>query len=353
MQRRRLTVVALMATSVIAAAFATSPALAESDKRIAQQVFLPTATVDPQATEVTLPLFEGVSDGEIVQYIVTESSARADAARRGVNYAPKLANAAGTTAVQSVTFDDEGRVVFPATVDFSPERQVAPGPDGFPPAVAEPGAVGEEGYTPLIQLPNGTVLNAPHLLNGSGRADKVISVGDDRQGEATVDFELISGFYEGNEVRYISTEASDSVAAALENATYAPALGGAPRASEVADEDDAASEGLAAFTNGQLGVDNPERQGLNSALLDGLSPLNVIEEVPEHGRAPEYSPLWDVHLTSWTDAAIAAGQNTRQTDFEEVVDLADDGLVTGFGGGAFAPSGFFVNCPVISELRAR
>lgn len=309
-------------------------------------VFLRSADIDASATQVTLPSFEGVSDGDTVTYIVTESSNRPDAARRGVNYAPKLANLVGTSAVQVVTYDDEGRIVFPASVDFSPERQVTPGPDGFPPAVAEPGAIGDAGYSPFIQLPDGTVLNAPHLANDSGQADKVTSMDDD-----AVVFELTAGFYEDNEVSYISTEASDPVAAALENVTYAPALAVAPRKHDVVDEADAASEGLVAFTNGQVGVDNPERQGLSSALLDGLSPLNVLEEVPEPGQNPEYSPLWDVHLTTWTDAAVNSGENTRQRDFEAIEALAHEGLVTGFDGGAFAPSGFFVNCPVISEAR--
>ena len=336
---------AVVAAAVMVAGVA-GPASSAFANHGGHHLFLQKATIDAAATEVTLPSFEGVSDGQRVVFIVTESSSRSDAARRGVSYAPKLANVVGTTAVQAVTYDDEGRISFPASVDFSPERQVTPGPDGFPPAVAEPGAIGEDGYSPFIQLPDGTVLNAPHVGNDSGQADKLVSIDND-----TVVFELTAGFYEDNEVSYISTEASDPVAAALENVTYAPALAAAPRKADVVDEDDAASEGLVAFTNGQLGVDNPERQGLSSALLDGLSPLNVLEEVPEPARSPEYSPLWDVHLTTWTDTVVDAGENARQRDFEAIELLADEGLVTGFGGGAFAPSGFFVNCPVISEVR--
>src|ERR687891_1132285 len=338
---------AVVAAAVMVAGVA-GPASSAFANHGGHHLFLQKATIDAAATEVTLPSFEGVSDGQRVVFIVTESSSRSDAARRGVSYAPKLANVVGTTAVQAVTYDEEGRISFPASVDFSPERQVTPGPDGVPPAVAEPGAIGEDGYSPFIQLPDGTVLNAPHVGNDSGQADKLVSIDND-----TVVFELTAGFYEDNEVSYISTEASDPVAAALENVTYAPALAAAPRKADVVDEDDAASEGLVAFTNGQLGVDNPERQGLSSALLDGLSPLNVLEEVPEPARSPEYSPLWDVHLTTWTDTVVDAGENTRQRDFEAIELLADEGLVTGFGGGAFAPSGFFVNCPVISEVRGR
>jgi len=56
----------------------------------------------------------------------------------------------------------------------------------FPPATFRPGARGEAGYSPLAQLPNGTVLNAPQIArdaNGDGRidlfteaADKVVSI---------------------------------------------------------------------------------------------------------------------------------------------------------------------------------
>lgn len=70
---------------------------------------------------------------------------------------------------------------------------------------------------------------------------------------------------------------------------------------------------------------------------------------PGQGR---YSPLWDVHLTQWSAAAVAAGPNVRQTDFGQVPNLADQGLVTGFdgtpAGTAFAASGFIVDCLVVA-----
>ena len=66
-------------------------------------------------------------------------------------------------------------ITFPASVDFSPQRVIAPGPAGFPPAMAQPGAVGETGYSPLVQVTfRGTpvVLNAPQIANATGQADK-------------------------------------------------------------------------------------------------------------------------------------------------------------------------------------
>jgi hypothetical protein len=75
----------------------------------------------------------------------------------------------------------------------------------------------------------------------------------------------------------------------------------------------------AATTRRGMGV-NPQRQGLNSAILDGLSPLDVLRWKPNQGG---YSPLWD--------------------------GLAEHGLVAAPDGSPFAASGFIVNCPIISQ----
>ena len=121
--------------------------------------------------QARFPLYEGVRDGETVYFLIVESSEDDEADEYGVEQINKLENAKNTGAVQHVTFDGQGRIVFPASVDFSPERIVQGNPDtGFPPLAAQPGAVGEEGYSPLIQLPNGTVLNAPQVMNSSGRS---------------------------------------------------------------------------------------------------------------------------------------------------------------------------------------
>ena len=127
-------------------------------------------------------------------------------------------------------------------------------------------------------------------------------------------------------------------------AGLAPRLNAAPFAG--GDGTDSARASLAAFVNGQTGAANPQRQGLNSALLDGLDPLNVLAWNPSQGR---YSPLWDVHPAEWSARAIAAGLNLRQTDFGHVRGLARKGLVTGPGGAPFGPAGFIVNCPIVSS----
>jgi len=69
----------------------------------------------------------------------------------------------------------------------------------------------------------------------------------------------------------VVTEASDPLAATLENVPYVPAMANIPAAALI---------DLVAFTNGQTGLNNPQRQGLNSAIKDGASPLNIVDNTP-------------------------------------------------------------------------
>lgn len=296
------------------------------------------SAIENSDNTVTLPIYQGVSGGKGVWFIVLDASTSNAADTWRVNRSNKLVNAKGTTAVMKVTRDSQGRIIFPATVDFSPVRVVVPTPGtGFPPLDAKPGAIGQTGYSPLIQLPDGTILNAPHIANDTGKADKAVAI---NLSAKTVRFELTTGFANDNVVHYISTDASDPGAAALENVTYAPALNAAPFAG--GDGTDSARASLAAFTNGPTGVNNPQRQGLNSALLGEGDPRNILAWTPNQGR---YSPLWDVHLSTWANGQ----QATLQTDFDDVQDLADEARVTAPDGTVWRPSNFIVNCPIISE----
>jgi hypothetical protein len=305
-----------------------------------RKVFLASAVEHDDFT-VTLPLRRGTSNGRTVWYVVLDSSSGDDADAKGVNESQKLAHVRGTTAAQKVRVSG-GVVDFPATARFDVRpRKVVAGPTGFPPLAAEPSAEGEAGYSPLAELPDGTIENAPHVANDTGLHPKVVSI-DFAAGEVTL--EETAGFSGGKAVRYVSTDSSLGVAAALENVVLAPALDAAPRVGE--DGTDQARTSLAAFVNGRTGATNPQRQGLSSAILDGLSPLNVLRWSPSQGR---YSPLWDVHLAAWTPAAIAAGRDLRQEDYGDVLSLASDGLVTAPDGTRFAASGFIVNCPIISS----
>jgi hypothetical protein len=299
-------------------------------------------------TIVTYPLHHGSSQGRRVSYVITDASNLSVAQTLGVNYVPKLAEAAGTPAVQISTSEigTGNGIVFPASVDFSPQHIVIPGATGFPPIAVQPGAVGEPGYSPLVQVTfRGTVvvLNAPQIANATGQADKVVSIDLAQQ---SVSYRETDGCYDNESVHYASFDASDYGAAAIEDVTYAPSLDAAPSvgcADAAVVAATCSRESLIAFTNGQTGSTNPERQGLNAALLDGPPPLNILKEVPEPTSQFDYSPLWDIHLETWTDAAVAGGLNVRQTDFSTALQQVTNGLATGGG-----PAGFVVNCPVVS-----
>jgi hypothetical protein len=326
-----------------------------------ESFFLPKTVQGPTSfrenagpTTVTYPLYRGTSQGRDVRYVITDASTLSVAEALGVNYVPKLAQASGTAAVQNTTsgIGSGNGIDFPASVDFSPTRSLTPGPSGFPPAAAQPGAVGEPGYSPLVQVlfrGKPVVLNAPQIANATGQADKIISIAHNQR---TVTYVETDGCYDNESVHYASFDASDPGAATIEDVTYAPALAAAPSAG-CADAAVVAAncsrESLIAFTNGQTGSTNPQRQGLNAAILDGPPPLNILQEIPEPTSQFDYSPMWDVHLETWTPAAVAAGRNLRQTDFATAIDQVATGNATGFPSGSpFGPSGIVVNCPVVS-----
>ena len=333
-EHRRLIVSGLLALGAGKAVTFSGTAAAEE-----RRLFVRSAVENRDGT-ATLPLYQGTSRGRPVWYILLDSSDGADADRLGINRASKLSNARGTPAVQRISVVN-GVIDFPKTVDFRPQRVVVPGPTGFPPAQAEPGAVGEPGYSPLIQMPDGTIRNATHVANDSGQADKVKRID---YAKGTVDFFEAAGFANGKAVKYISNDASDPAVAALENSTYAPALAAAPFAG--GDGTDSSRATLVAFVNGQTGLGNPQRQGLNSALLDGADPLNLLFWAPNQGR---YSPLWDVYPAQWSAEAVALARNVAQKDRSDLLNLVSKDVVTGPGGAKFAPGGFVVNCPIISS----
>jgi hypothetical protein len=304
-------------------------------------------------TQIQFPLYHGTSRGRPVQYVITDASDFSAAKVIGVNYVPKLAQALGTSAVQnsSSAIGTGHGIDFPASVDFSPEHVIAPSATGFPPAAAAPGAIGEDGYTPLVQVNfrgHNVVLNAPQIANATGQADKVISIDNAHQ---VVNYRETDGCYDNESVHYASFDASDPGAAAIEDVTYAPALGAAPSpgcADAAMVATNCSRESLIAFINGQTSGDN--RQGLNAALLDGHSPLNILKEIPERTAQFDYSPLWDIHLVRWNDSVPVANR-LRQTDFAAAEALVGTQVqsVTPTGlSNMFQATGFIVNCPVIS-----
>jgi hypothetical protein len=322
----------LTAVGLVAAGLVIQPALASAD---GSTVFVPSATVS--GSTVTLPLRHGrTTAGVAFDYIVIEASSGSAANQFNVNVINKLANVG--TAAQSGRLVN-GTLEVEAGVDFAPMRRVVGTPGtGFPPRVATPGSRGLAGYSPLVRLPDGSVINAPQVANASGQHDKIISISSDR---SRVTLQLTDGFSRKNAVRYLSTESSAEGPAALEGSTFAPRLAQAPRPGDDSTASGRAS--LAAFVNGPTAASGQPRQGLNSALLGEGDPFNVLAWMPNQGR---YSPLWDVHLTEW-----APGQTPRRiTEFAAVEDLARDGAVTGVGGSGWAANDIIVNCPIIALL---
>src|SRR5262249_34320238 len=296
----------------------------------------------------------------------------ANAAALGLNFSAKLFYAAvSSRAVRTATLQKDNTLMFDSgTVDFSPDHVVTPGPASrpFPPMVAKAGSVGDASYSPLVRITNagGHIYNAPIIAMGdnvqdfmdaSGKPnnkfvhDKVVSINISRTNDfaSTVTLGLTTGFSFAKPVLYLSTEASVETTAALEGATLAEGL----QDIKVGNDDSAFSaiERLFLTVNGPTGCDNPQRQGLFSALTDGRGPLNVLGGIPT--VATDYSPLWDVNVGEWTQQAIDRGWRSRVIDEFQVLSLVEVGAITGPGGTKYGSAGFIVNFPIAFRFLLR
>lgn len=323
---------------------------------------LKSGPVDQEAGTITLPLYEGrMESGESVWYVITDTNDEKNAEALGLNHSAKLAYANVGRGVRRARLTPDFNVIFESgTVDFSPERMVTAGedPNFFPPAEFQPGSMGDENYSPLMLLENGGdfVYNAPVVAydvaaeelnlfcNGdadhSVMHDKVVSICPE---EGTVTLQLTPGFSFARPVLYLSTEASNPLAAALEGATLAPGLQDIP----VGRDDGAFSavERIFVFTNGPMGDENPHRQGLNSAIAGEGDALNVVGGIPT--IATDYSPLWDMNLGEWTQEAIDNGYRSRLIEEFQILGFVEDGWVTGPGGEPYGSVGIIINCPIV------
>jgi hypothetical protein len=359
--------------------------------------------VDLSKESVRLPLYKGRADRQTVWFVLLDASDQGIAHDLGINYAPKLSNLAinDPEAVQTVTLDsptpDENKfgqavVNFQGGPDFGPTRVAQPGPNGFPLANFQPGAVARPGYSPFIRIEGSqTVYSAPIVATGDGPFDVVhhTNTGDRVLGihiapsspqgqylESWVDLLFVKGFDAGQPIVYISTDAGQPLTAVLERSTYVPAL---DKAAYNGGDDflGSARERLFGFINGQTGADNNESQGFvhlvkdghasedasagNTTFIDALRNggdlLNVFgdfptEKDPRHAQA--YSPLWDAQLGLWTDKAVQQGLNKRQIDEVQVFNLAATrpDLLTGVNPATGQPApygsvGVDINCAVI------
>jgi len=168
--------------------------------------------------------------------------------------------------------------------------------------------------------------------------------------DETVTLSLAPGFSFAKPVLYLSTDANDPLPATLEGAVYAPGL----RDVAVGRDDSlfSAVERIFLTANGPVnnvpGQVNPQRQGLNSAVLGEGSPLNVLGGIPT--VATDYSPLWDVNVGEWTQVAIDRGYRSRLTEEFQILGFVEQGYITGPGGATYGSTGFIVNCPIVHRF---
>ncbi len=318
---------------------------------------------NPRGT-VTLPLYKGVvntsSGRKPAWYIILDAGDQAEAERLGVNFSKKLRNAGD--AARNATRQPDGTFLFESgTVDFTPNRFVGPGSHDqpFPPRVAQPGSVGDADYSPLVRV-DGIVYDAPIIAaavddgflnfpNGNPNYalvhDQVIAIDTAKR---TVTMNLINGFSFGKGVFYISTDSSDTTVSAIEANTLAPRL----KSLETGVDDISASavERIFIAINGETkgGCNNPQRQGLSAALLDGHRPNNTFGGIPT--TATDYSPVWDANLYEWTENAIRKGYRGLLTDEFRVLKLVKDGYLTGPNGAPFGSAGPVIVCGVAARL---
>lgn len=318
--------------------------------------------VDQTAGTITLPLYEGkLESGETVWYVLTDTNDKGNAEALGLNYSAKLTYSNVGSAVRVAHLETDASLTFKGgTVDFSPERTVVAGeaPNAFPPAEFQPGSVGDAAYTPLVRVENAGnfIYNAPIIAFDADAEelnlycggdpdyslvhDKVVSICPE---EGTVTLTLTSGFSFARPVLYLSFESNHPLAATLEAATLAPALGDI----SVGRDDSAFSavERIFVFANGPTGMGSPQRQGLNSAVLGEGSPLNVLGGIPT--IATDYSPLWDMNLGAWTQEAIDKGYRSRLTEEFAILGAAEQGWLTGPDGEPYGSVGIIINCPIV------
>ena len=326
---------------------------------------LNSGTVDAAHGTITLPLYQGRLAGtnKTIWYILTDVSDSNVAESLGLNFSAKLNFS--TLAARTGNLDAQGNIVFNAgTVNFAPDRLIVPGAPGaeFPPKSAQPGAVGDAHYGPLVRIINAgnVIYNAPMMAfdvkasdinfpNGnvdySKVHDQVVAIDPVNM---TVTLNLINGFSFGRPVWYLSTDASIPLAAAIEHNTFAPLM-----QHLVLGHDDSFGSPVERIFIGTNGAEsgscnNPQRQGLSADLADGFRPNNVLGGIPT--IALDYSPSWDAQLFEWTQSAIDQGFRGQVREEFQILNFVQDGLLTGPGGAKFGSAGFSINCPIVQRL---
>jgi hypothetical protein len=303
-----------------------------------------------------------MKDGRSVWYVLTDVSDRRIAAAKGLIYSPKLRNAPGNV-TRSAKMEKDGSLTFDqGTVDFSPQRKVVPGPAPrfFPPAEAQAGSIGDAEYSPLVRVTNAgnVVYNAtivafdeeaheiefPHgNVDYSKVIDRATAISP---AQGTITLRLNLGTSGGRPVLFISLDSNDNLLSALEATTVAPALKNLP-----VGLNDAPTSAVSVnyiITYGPNGKDNPQHQGVNSALSDPNNQVfDIFDGAPGVLNGEAYSPMWDLYLAQWTPLAREKGYASAIYSELQFWGLAQRGWLTGPDGKAIGASGLISNCPLI------
>ncbi len=365
-----------------------NPALTFTDS---QNVFLPSVlgidfridrSVVPAGPTVRLPMFQGwesLPDGSVREgfYVITEASDRDLARDLGVIFAPRMANAIGSGGESNSRWSEDGRLIFEGWVDFSPTRSLVAGDFedelfGFPPEVANPGAIASDDWSSYVVLPNSNiVINAQMVANSTGIHDRIPNPNGNSQADeddlnnpnisfdqASVVLQLLDGWHDDRPYYFhIVTDASDPAPSAIELGVFAPKLANLPTFGVFPGGSMLPFSPTAngrTFDNGDgLGV-----QGLNTASLSDRQvqdPTNTFPIDPDDER---YAPMWDAHVTEFT---IPEDQRPILTGFDQINDLLEQGILIPFRGNInpvplanelsdlLTATGAIINCPVITQ----
>jgi len=410
MRTRNSKLAALAMTAMLAALSVSIVASAQDDEgtterapqgetlKKANQTITSASRVDLTRDFATLPLHKGTVGEETVWFVITDVSDAKIARKLGVNHSPKLSNISlGCPAcAQSVKSSNpvlgEAPVEFEGAPDFSPKRTVVPGPTSFPPQSFTVGAMGGANYSPFVTVQGtGVVYNAPIVATGDGpfdvtthenTHDRTLAIDTEKM---TTDHLFIRGFSNGQPILYLSFESSDAFTAVIERSTFVPALADAPFQNGGGDPDSARAS-IFTFVNAKAGLedDPPVRgasdgvgrsQGLAHAMKGGFpgrdaavanpevlevfrrgaDVSNIFDVFPTNSRARdrrEYSPLWDLQVGVYSDAAVAGGLNGLKTDANVVRRLAARGLVTAPGEQPLGSANVLINCPALGFLES-
>lgn len=319
-------------------------------------------------------------DGNEVDYIITEASDREMAEILGVPYTPRIA-AAFAAGRQDVTIED-GIITFKGKVDFSGTRSVTPGTENdaplttFPPAGVSPGATADDEWSSFVYMPSGAVINAQLVANSTGIHDRIPhggDIGEDNQDNPYIDrttrkvtMQLLDGWRGGNRYFYhLVTDASDPGPAAIELGVFAPRLN---QLSNFGEFPAGCFLGFSPNSNGPdiMGDNNQadlaQSQGLNVAVQynQEIDPVNAFPFGPDN---IEFSPMWDAHVSQWTQAAVDSGEVRIIKGISDLRALITQGHIMNFVGNpttgpsnpliaGLRPTGLLINCPVVSQPLA-